>query len=72
MNAMSRRSLVRGATASGIAATLPRFAFADAETEARFVLVILRGALDGLAAEPAYGDGNFAGKRGELAITLAL
>ncbi len=69
MSVISRRSFVRGATLSGIAATLPRFAFADAETDARFVLVILRGALDGLAAVPAYGDGNYAGRRGELALT---
>ena len=48
---------------------LPRLAFADAGADARFVLVILRGALDGLAAIPAYGDGSYAGKRGELAIT---
>ena len=40
-----------------------------APTDARFVLVILRGALDGLAAAPAYGDGDYASKRGELAIT---
>ena len=40
-----------------------------ATTDARFVLVILRGALDGLAAAPAYGDGGYASKRGELAIT---
>jgi uncharacterized protein (DUF1501 family) len=48
---------------------LPRCVFADAATDARFVLVILRGALDGLAAVPAYGDGAYAAKRGALAIT---
>jgi uncharacterized protein (DUF1501 family) len=48
---------------------LPRCVFADAATDARFVLVLLRGALDGLAAVPAYGDGNYASKRGALAIT---
>ncbi|MGH8189591.1 MAG: DUF1501 domain-containing protein, partial [Steroidobacteraceae bacterium] len=31
--------------------------------------VILRGALDGLAAVPPYGDGNYAAKRGAVAIT---
>jgi uncharacterized protein (DUF1501 family) len=41
---------------------------ANADTDARFILVILRGALDGLAAVPAYGDGNYASKRGALAI----
>jgi uncharacterized protein (DUF1501 family) len=48
---------------------LPRCVFADVATDARFVLVLLRGALDGLAAVPAYGDGAYAAKRGALAIT---
>jgi uncharacterized protein (DUF1501 family) len=42
--------------------------FADADTDSRFVLVILRGALDGLAAVPAYGDSGYSSLRGELAI----
>jgi uncharacterized protein (DUF1501 family) len=58
-----------GALAAGAAAMLPRCVFADVATDARFVLVILRGALDGLAAVPAYGDGAYAAKRGALAIT---
>jgi uncharacterized protein (DUF1501 family) len=58
-----------GALAAGAAAMLPRCVFADVATDARFVLVILRGALDGLAAVPAYGDGTYASKRGALAIT---
>lgn len=48
---------------------VPRLALANADTDARFVLVILRGALDGLGAVAPYGDGNYAGKRGSLAIT---
>ncbi len=65
----SRRAFVSGALAVGAAAMLPRLTFADVATDARFVLVLLRGALDGLAAVPAYGDGNYASKRGALAIT---
>ncbi|HEV8330851.1 MAG TPA: DUF1501 domain-containing protein [Steroidobacteraceae bacterium] len=65
----SRRAFVGGALAAGAAAMLPRCVFADVATDARFVLVILRGALDGLAAVPAYGDGSYAAKRGALAIT---
>jgi uncharacterized protein (DUF1501 family) len=65
----SRRAFVSGALAAGAAAVLPRCVFADAATDARFVLVILRGALDGLAAVPAYGDNAYASKRGALAIT---
>ena len=64
-----RRAFMSGALAAGAAAMLPRCVFADAATDARFVLVILRGALDGLAAVPAYGDGAYASKRGALAIT---
>ena len=66
---MNRRTFVQGAALGGMATMLPRCLFAHADTDARFVLVILRGALDGLAAVPAYGDGSYAGKRGELAIT---
>src|ERR1044072_1273640 len=65
----SRRAFMSGAMAAGAAAMLPRCVFADVATDARFVLVILRGALDGLAAVPAYGDGAYASKRGALAIT---
>jgi uncharacterized protein (DUF1501 family) len=65
----SRRTFMSGALAVGASALLPRLVFADVATDARFVLVILRGALDGLAAVPAYGDGNYAAKRGALAIT---
>ena len=65
----SRRAFVSGALAAGATALLPRCVFADVATDARFVLVLLRGALDGLAAVPAYGDGSYAAKRGALAIT---
>jgi uncharacterized protein (DUF1501 family) len=64
----TRRSFIRLALASGLAAQLPRVAFASAPTDARFVFVILRGALDGLAAVPALGDRNYAQLRGPLAI----
>ena len=35
---------------------------------ARFVLIIQRGAVDGLAAVPPYGDRDYAGLRGEFAL----
>src|SRR5690606_36253104 len=41
---------------------------APAAGEARFVLVLLRGALDGLAAAPPVGDPHYANLRGELAL----
>lgn len=65
----SRRAFVSGTLAAGATALLSKCVFADVATDARFVLVLLRGALDGLAAVPAYGDGSYAAKRGALAIT---
>jgi uncharacterized protein (DUF1501 family) len=66
---INRRVFVQSASGVALGALMPRISFAEADTTARFVLVILRGALDGLAAVPPYGDGNYAGKRGELGIT---
>lgn len=66
---LNRRTFVLSSMLGGAATLLPRIPFAATKTDARFVLVILRGALDGLAAVPAYGDGSYAGKRGALAIT---
>lgn len=64
-----RRTFVISSLLGGVATLLPRIPAAETKPDARFVLVILRGALDGLGAVPAYGDGNYAGKRGQLAIT---
>ncbi|MET0987755.1 MAG: DUF1501 domain-containing protein [Steroidobacteraceae bacterium] len=66
---MNRRTLLGYAAATGAAAILPKLVLADAAIDARFVLVILRGALDGLAAVPALGDPNYAKQRGVLQIT---
>jgi uncharacterized protein (DUF1501 family) len=41
---------------------------ASPQTERRFVVVLLRGALDGLSAVQPYGDPAFAGLRGPLAL----
>lgn len=63
MNAhLPRRALLLGL---GAAATLgsTRLAFARAPGDARLVVVLLRGALDGLAAVPPYGDPAFAALR---------
>jgi uncharacterized protein (DUF1501 family) len=45
-----------------------RYAFASLPTERRLVVVVLRGAMDGLAAVPPYGDPDYAGIRAGLAI----
>ena len=66
---IDRRRFVISSLLGGAAAFLPRVPFAATKADARFVLVILRGALDGLGAVPAYGDGTYASKRGQLAIT---
>jgi uncharacterized protein (DUF1501 family) len=49
-------------------AALPAVAFGRTGGSSRFVVVILRGALDGLAAVPPYADPNYAPLRRELAI----
>ena len=68
---LNRRAFVIFSVLGGVATLLPRIPLAATNPDARFVLVILRGALDGLAAVPAYGDGNYASKRGALAITTS-
>ncbi len=73
MNA-SRRKMLRGAAAAALTAAVPgilasRVSFAaPAAGDARFVFVLLRGALDGLAAVPPVGDANYRQLRGELAL----
>ena len=64
----SRRAVLQALGASTVLPFLPRLALAGADTDARFVLVILRGAVDGLALAPAFGDGKYVSQRGELAI----
>jgi uncharacterized protein (DUF1501 family) len=66
---MNRRSFVISSVLGGAATLLPGLPIAAARVDARFVLVILRGALDGLGAVPAFGDSHYAAKRGQLAIT---
>jgi uncharacterized protein (DUF1501 family) len=66
---IKRRSLLQLGLASGAAAMMTRYSFAaPAATPARFVFVIMRGALDGLSAVPPYADPDYARLRGELAI----
>lgn len=63
----SRRVFLAGAGAFVAWASLPRHAYAG-NRDPRFVTVILRGALDGLAVVPPIGDPDYAGLRGDLAI----
>lgn len=63
----SRRVFLAGAGAFVAWAAMPRPAYA-ATREPRFVAVILRGAMDGLAVVPPIGDRDYAALRRELAI----
>ncbi len=62
----TRRSLLLGLGASAALALWREEAFAYAPTDRRFVLIILRGGMDGLGAIPPYGDPNYAALRGTL------
>jgi uncharacterized protein (DUF1501 family) len=69
-----RRNLLHATLATGIACgggiLTSRVSFAAAEAGAnRFVFVLLRGALDGLAAVPPVGDPDYARLRGDLDLS---
>ena len=66
---LNRRELLRQIGLGAVATSLPGVCFAKADTEARFVLVVLRGAADGLAIAAPYGEGRYQRLRGELAIS---
>lgn len=76
MSTLKRREFIRAsALALGGAVALSgefltsRLAFAHASpTKSRLVFILMRGALDGLAAVPPYGDSDYAGLRRELAL----
>ena len=65
---MHRRRFLLSAGAVAAGAALPRVLFANTGGTARLVVVILRGALDGLAAVPPYGDRDYADLHRELAL----
>jgi len=65
---LNRRDMLKSLGLTAIAGGAPGLTFAAAETDARFVLIVLRGAVDGLALAAPYGDGNYKKVRGELAI----
>jgi uncharacterized protein (DUF1501 family) len=66
---MQRREFLNLTTLAAAAALTSRLALARAQAgPSRFVLVIMRGALDGLAAAPPYGDTDYAALRREFAL----
>ncbi len=65
-----RQFITSGALALGATLVTSGVSFArtNTATKSRFVFVILRGALDGLAAVPPYGDRDYAELRRDLAL----
>jgi uncharacterized protein (DUF1501 family) len=70
MRTLKRREFLHaGALALGGTFLTSRLAFASTgNTKSRLVFIVMRGALDGLAAAPPYGDSDYAGLRRELAL----
>src|SRR5271165_2130721 len=62
---LSRRSTLLG-LAGCVSLGRASLALAAAPTEKRLVVIILRGALDGMAAVVPYGDAGLAALRGEI------
>jgi len=52
-------------------AYLPKFARAADQRDPRLVVIILRGALDGLSAVAPIGDPDYAGLHGQIALSLS-
>jgi uncharacterized protein (DUF1501 family) len=64
----TRRGFLLGTGALAASAALPNVLFGYTGGSSRLVVVILRGALDGLAAVPPYADPGYADLHRELAI----
>jgi uncharacterized protein (DUF1501 family) len=68
MSMMNRRELLQALGIGAAMGSVPGLTLAAADTDARFVLIILRGAVDGLALAPPHGDKDYQAVRGELAL----
>ncbi len=66
---LDRRRFIQQSASLTLLAPFASIANAVPDPDARFVLVILRGGLDGLAAVPPYGDSRYRGHRGEIALS---
>lgn len=67
---LSRRALLGGAGALFAWAYMPKFAFAAGNRDARFIVIVLRGALDGLSAAAPFGDPDYASLHGSLVLRV--
>jgi uncharacterized protein (DUF1501 family) len=65
----SRRALLLGGTSFAAWAYLPKFARAADGRDPRLIVIILRGALDGLATVAPIGDPDYAALHGSIALT---
>lgn len=66
---VSRRQFIKSTAVAALAFSAPGIVLAESRKPAnRFLLVILRGGMDGLAAIPAIGDKAYRDKRGSLAL----
>ncbi|MBE7219538.1 MAG: DUF1501 domain-containing protein [Caulobacteraceae bacterium] len=66
----SRRTLLAGGGALFGAAMIPKVASAAGARDPRLVVLVLRGALDGLAAVGPIGDPDYVALHGQLAMRL--
>jgi uncharacterized protein (DUF1501 family) len=67
---LSRRALLAAGGTLFAWAYVPKFAYAAASRDPRLVVIILRGALDGLSAVGPVGDPTYAGLHGQIALSL--
>src|SRR5579863_4764954 len=70
LHAPSRREMLLASGTLFAWAHMPKLAYAEGR-DPRFLAIILRGALDGLAAVAPVGDPDWVALRGDNALTLA-
>ena len=70
-SSVTRRSLLLGGASFAAWAYLPKFARAADGRDPRLIVVILRGALDGLATVAPIGDPDYAGLHGSIALSAS-
>jgi uncharacterized protein (DUF1501 family) len=68
MSPLTRRRFLLGSGALAVSTAIPNALFAYTGGSSRLVVLIMRGALDGLAAAPPYADPDYASLHRELAI----
>src|SRR3974390_1845788 len=67
---VSRRSLLAGAGMLFAWSYMPKFAFAAENRDARLIVIVLRGALDGLSTVGPFGDPDYGRLHGDIALNL--